>query len=83
MRHIINALRLVAVPVGVVVGVWTAGLTWIPSQCPNPARHCVAPSLTREATFAGWECALFGLGAAAVLVLVAEAVHRLALREDH
>lgn len=72
-----NVLRLASVPVGIVIGLWTASLLSIPTQCPVGARSCVDPVLTRVSTFAAWECAVFGAGAAAVLVLASEAVTRL------
>ena len=72
-----NVLRLASVPVGVVIGLWTASLMSIPTQCAFGVKSCVNPLLTLEPSFAAWQCVLFGAGAAAVLVLASEAVARL------
>jgi hypothetical protein len=49
-----NVLRVASVPVGFVIGVWSAQLV----------------SLTLVPTFAPWQCALFGAGAAVALLLL-------------
>jgi hypothetical protein len=72
-----NALRVLSVPVGVGIGLWTAQLTSIPTQCPFGAKSCIPPFLTLEPSFATWQCILFGAGAAAVLLLLSLAVARL------
>ena len=74
-----NILRMAAVPLGVVIGVWTAALRNAPICPPATSSSCAFPWLILP-TFAAWECALFGLGAAVLLVLVAEAFHRLTPR---
>jgi hypothetical protein len=84
MRRVTSyVLRLASLPVGVVIGLWTASLLSIPTQCPVGARSCVDAFLTRVSTFAAWECALFGAGAAAVLVLASEVVTRLGSHKLH
>jgi hypothetical protein len=73
-----NVLRLASVPVGVVIGLWTASLSAL--RCHYGIRGPSIPSCAlpdRLPTFAAWECALFGASAAVVLVLVAEGVTRL------
>lgn len=75
-RFVTNVLRLASVPVGVVMGLWTAELQSLQPcpgymRCPNPTTLVTLP------TFATWQCALFGLGAAVALVLASEAVARL------
>jgi hypothetical protein len=76
-RILSNVLRAASVPVGVLIGLWTAQLTTIPTQCPFGARSCIPPFLTLESSFATWQCALFGAGAAVVLLLLSFAVARL------
>ena len=71
-----NVLRLASVPVGVVIGLWTAELQSL-QPCPPYMRCPTATTLVTLPTFATWQCALFGLGAAVVLVLASEAVARL------
>ena len=77
MRRITaNVLRLASVPVGKVIGLWTAG-TPVVTSCP-PYMRCHGPTtLVTLPTFATWQCALFGLGAAVLLVLASETVARL------
>jgi len=70
-----NVLRLASVPVGVVIGLWTASLGFIGCSLAYPSAGCA--QVHRLTTFAAWECVLFGLGAAVVLVLASEAVARL------
>ena len=69
-----NALRVLSVPVGVAVGVWTAQLDWL--LCRGYTR-CSAPYLVPQPTFVAWQCALFGAGAAFVVLILALAVTRL------
>jgi hypothetical protein len=71
-----NVLRLASMPVGIVIGLWTAQLTTIPStyRC---AGLCLPTNLFLVPTFAPWQCALFGAGAAVVLLLLSFAVARL------
>jgi hypothetical protein len=76
MRVLTNILRLASVPVGVLIGLWTAQLQSF-QPCAAYMRCSSAAVLVLQPTFAAWECALFGAGAAVVLVLVAEAVARL------
>jgi hypothetical protein len=67
-------LRVASVPVGVGVGLWTAQLT----TYQNPCGYAIcADRLSLVPTFATWQCALFGAGAAAVLLLLSFAVARL------
>jgi len=76
MRRVVTiVLRLASVPAGVVIGLWTAQLQSF-HPCPGYMR-CAFAVLVMQPTFAVWECALFGAGAAMALVLVAEAVARL------
>ncbi len=66
-----NVLRLASVPVGVVIGLWTAELQSL-QPCPLYMRCPTATTLVTLPTFATWQCALFGLGAGVVLVLASE-----------
>jgi hypothetical protein len=77
MRRITaNILRLASVPIGIVIGLWTAELQSL-QTCP-PYMRCHGPTpLVTLPTFATWQCALFGLGAAVLLVLASETVARL------
>jgi hypothetical protein len=68
-------LRVASVPVGAGVGLWTAQLTTVPSQC-SAAGVCLL-RLSSRPTFATWQCALFGAGAAVVVLLLSFAVSRL------
>lgn len=71
-----NLLRLASVPVGIVIGLWTAALTY--PLCASRAVRFTSCALNAQLpTFAAWECALFGAGAAAAFLLASEAVHRL------
>ena len=79
MRRILaNVLRVASVPVGVLIGLWTAQLTTLPSsyQCPRDA-FCLPLNLLLKPTFAVWQCALYGAGAAVVLLLLSLAASRL------
>jgi hypothetical protein len=78
MRAATIILRLASLPVGVLIGLWTARLTSL-QPCP-PEWRCPGRVLVYLPTFATWQCALFGAGACVALLLVAAAVHRLALR---
>jgi len=70
-----NAVRILSVPVGVGVGLWTAQLRSFP-YCP-PYGRCPAYLGVPPLTFAPWQCALFGGGAAVVVMLLSLAVTRL------
>src|SRR5580700_8369848 len=74
-RKIALVLRVASAPVGVAVGLWTAQLTTFQSQC-TPSGLCL-DRLSLSPAFAMWQCALFGAGAAAVLLLLSLAVARL------
>jgi hypothetical protein len=78
MRAAVNVLRLASLPVGVVIGLWTAHLMSL-QPCPGYMR-CPSTALVTLPTFATWQCVLFGAGPGVVLILVADVVHRLALR---
>jgi hypothetical protein len=72
-----NAIRVLAVAIGVVVGFWTAQLRSYSPLCP-PLQSCPPQFLgTDSLTFAHWQCALFGAAAAAVLLVVSLALARL------
>ena len=76
MRRILTlVLRVASVPVGVGVGLWTAQLTTVVNEC-TPQGVCLL-MLRVGPRFATWQCALFGAGAAAVLLLLSFAVARL------
>ena len=64
-----NALRLLSMPVGVGVGLWTAQLPW---TCTTPS----CPQYTGP-QFAPWLCVLFGAAAMAIVLLLSLAVARL------
>jgi len=66
-----DVLRLASVVVGVGVGLSTAVMTSYPSCYPNGC-----PGLRTQPTFALYQSALFGVGAAALLVLVSFGVRR-------
>lgn len=78
MGTLANILRVASVPVGVLIGLWTAHLTSLPSsyRCPADA-FCLPLNFYLRPTFAMWQCVLFGAGAAAVLLLMSFAVARL------
>jgi hypothetical protein len=61
---------------GVGVGLWTAQLQSL-EQCPSYARCPNPAGLVLQTTFAAWQCALFGAGAAVVLLLLYFAAARL------
>ncbi len=63
-----NALRVLSVPVGVGIGLWTAQLRSLP-YCP-PYGRCAAYMGMAPLTFAPWQCGLMGAGAAVVLLLL-------------
>jgi hypothetical protein len=79
-RILSNVLRVASVPVGVLVGLWTAQLTTVPSEykCP-PAALCldILKFLLKQPRFATWQCILFGAGAAVVLLLLSLVASRL------
>ena len=80
MRRITaNVLRLASVPLGTVIGLWTAELQSL-QACPPYMRCPTLTTLVPLPTFATWQCALFGLGAAVLLVLASETVARLRIR---
>jgi hypothetical protein len=62
-RILTNVLRVASVPVGVGVGLWTAQL----NHCPGPL-PCLGILYAQRPTFATWQCALFGAGAAVTLL---------------
>jgi hypothetical protein len=72
MRRVVtDILRVASVPVGVGIGLWTALLT-TGLPCPNHFNGALSacPEYFPVATFAVWQCAVFGAGAAVVLVLL-------------
>ena len=84
MRHIVtNLLWLASMVVGVAVGLWTAQFTSWPGSL---SYACIGRCLSRagflEPTFALWECALMGVAAAAIVLLVSIAITR-RLRAHH
>jgi hypothetical protein len=74
-------LRVASVPVGVGVGFWTALLT-TGGLCGNHGNGAlsVCPQFYPVATFAVWQCALFGAAAAVVVLFLSLAVSRLPVR---
>jgi hypothetical protein len=78
-----DVFRLASLPVGVGVALWTAFLT-TGSSCPAPPPGVF--SGCREyfpaPTFAVWLCALFGAGAAVIVLLVPVATARLPSRAE-
>lgn len=77
MRRILAlALRVASVPAGVGVGLLTAQLAPSEYQCP-PQAACLLMHVYTRPTFAAWQCILFGVAAAAVLLLLSMAVARL------
>jgi hypothetical protein len=78
MSTLANVLRVASVPVGALIGLWTAHLTSLPSsyRCPTNA-FCLPLNFYFKPTFAIWQCALFGAGAAVVLLLMSFAMRRL------
>jgi hypothetical protein len=79
-RILSNVLRVASVPVGVLIGLWTAQLMTLPSEykCP-PAGLCltILKFLLKQPRFATWQCILFGAGAAVVLLLLSSVASRL------
>ena len=64
-----NALRLASVPVGAGVGLWTAGMSV--TIRPPSSSSCAAFWLCSPGPrFALWQCALFGVAAAIVMLLM-------------
>jgi hypothetical protein len=74
-RALALVLRVISVPVGVGVGLATANVTPADNTCP-PNGACLLIALHLRPTFATWQCALFGAGAAAVVLLVSLALAR-------
>jgi hypothetical protein len=72
----LKASGVAAVVAGVGVGLWTAQLQAL-EQCPSYA-GCPTPyGLALQPTFTAWQCAMFGAGAAVVVLLLSFAVARL------
>jgi hypothetical protein len=69
------------VPIGIGVGLWTALLTNAACQIFLSPRGngtaCPYPTAVLHADFAWWTCALFGVAAAVVVLLISLAVSRL------
>jgi hypothetical protein len=76
MRRLAVALRVASLPIGVVVGLWTASLLVNVSAqvCPPIDGHSLLCDVTVH-RFALWLCALFG-AVAAVLVTLGSLVMR-------
>ena len=76
MRRILAVtLRVVSVPTGVAIGLWTAAIRSPSFTCGGgPLRNSTYCGL--EPNFGFWLCALFGVTAAALVVLVSVAVDR-------
>ena len=73
-----NALRVASVPVGVGVGLWTALLTYGSPCLTSPLGVLNAcPLVFARPIFATSVCALFGAGAAVMMLLVSVATTRL------
>jgi hypothetical protein len=76
-----NALRVLAVPIGIGVGLWTALLTsqacYIFLSPRGNGTACPYPTAIPHADFALWSCALLGAAAAAVVLLISIAMPRL------
>lgn len=72
----ITASRVAAVAAGVGVGLCTAQLQSL-EQCPSYARCPTPYGLVLQPTFTAWQCALFGAGAAVVMLLLSLAASRL------
>lgn len=75
VNSLTNALRVLSVPVGVGVGLWTAQLRSVPYR--PPYGRCPVFIGIPPLTFAPWQCALFGAGAAVVVLLLSLAATRL------
>jgi hypothetical protein len=72
-----NVLRVASMPLGFVIGVWTAQLL---SPCP-PGGYGQCPSFVMpEPTFAPWQCALFGVSATFIVLLLSFAPPNVASR---
>jgi hypothetical protein len=77
-----NALRVLSVPVGVSVGLWTAEMT---SPLPFSGNCGGLPcpvGLLQTTRFATWQCASFGAAAGIIVLLLSFAVTRLP-RAEH
>ena len=75
-----SALRVLAVPIGIGVGLGTALLTNAACQIFLSPRGngtaCPYPTAIPHGDFAWWTCALFGAAASAVVLLISLAVRR-------
>jgi len=71
---------MLAVPIGIGVGLWTALLTSAACHIFLSPRGngtaCPYRTAIPHADFAWWTCAVFGVAAAAVVLLISLAVHR-------
>ena len=67
--NLTSALRVLSVPVGVGVGLWTAQVRSLP-YCPPYGRCPTYIGGVLPLTFAPWQCALFGAGAAVAMLLL-------------
>ena len=71
-----DALRVLALPIGVGVKLWTALLTsqacYITRSARGNGTACAYPTAIPHADFALWTCALFGAAAVAVVLLIAK-----------
>ena len=77
-RILSNVLRVASVPVGVLIGLWTAQLmTWSEYKCPPAALCLTILKFLMKPRFATWQCILFGSGAAVVLLLLSSVASRL------
>jgi hypothetical protein len=72
----LEASGVAAVAAWVGVGVWTAQLQAL-EQCPSFAQCPTPYGLVLQPTFTAWQCALFGAGAAVIVLLLSFAVARL------
>lgn len=78
-RKIAAGLVVVAVAVGVWVGLWEAHFWVVSVGCPLPVAGVPNPPCAPpipQPQFARWLCALLGAGAAAIIALMALAIDR-------
>jgi|HubBroStandDraft_6_1064221.scaffolds.fasta_scaffold70892_2 hypothetical protein len=73
--NLTSALRVLSVPVGVGVGLWSAQVRSLP-YCPLYGRCLAYIDGVLPLTFAPWQCALFGAGAAVAMLLLVFLVAR-------